>query len=113
MPGILVFLGIALAIPLAITVGIFIIIPAAIALVAWAVIKYLNRPKPVATTAELHQQTEVVLFPDPVSFSDQFMQQVYNEWRGMWPEVSIYGEMGYIAQTLYEHENLLQMPLLS
>src|SRR6266568_3752236 len=107
-----IIIAILAAIPLIIVAGVFIAIPAAIVAVAFAVIKYLNRPNPI-TTAEIHQQTQVVVFPEKKEFGDHFVHRLRDQWVTNWPIYPIFVELSYIADTLYEQEGLLQMPLLT
>jgi hypothetical protein len=110
----LITLGLLLAIPVIILAGIFIAIPAAIIAIAVAAMKYYgSRPKSDITTAKIHEQTQIIVFPEVKDFGDHFVNRMRDAWLNNWPIYPIFVEFSFIADELYRQEELLQMPLLT
>src|ERR1051325_2105098 len=107
-----IFFGIILvllAIPLVITVGLFVLIPLALIWLSVAAIKYRNRPKPVSTV-EIHQQAAAVIFPEPDAFQDNMVRTLFQPLRSPYPCWNILSLWGGMAYVLYEHEDLFVAP---
>jgi hypothetical protein len=103
--------GALMLIPVIIFAGIFIFIPLAVIWVAVLVIRYLNRPPPPPSTAHLHEQTQVLLFPDNEVFAKDLFDAFFKLTPNGVPNYEIFIQLVHVTRELYNRECFTVPPL--